>query len=93
MTNQNTHKTVSQDFLDTVKEITRKFDALKVPAHYQAVYVSYPSWEDTSPIYKTKEEAEQWLSKSMAWSGRPNDWGYINEVILDRPVAAESEAV
>jgi len=43
---------------------------------YTAIHISYPNWENESPHYQTREEAEAWLKREKS---HPKDWGYVRE--------------
>ena len=46
---------------------------------YQAVFVSDPKWEELSPLFERKDDAEKWLNRQIMWSGKPRDGGYVME--------------
>lgn len=42
---------------------------------YRAIHISYPDWEDASPLFYTEEAAQKWLAGRIDASKR--DWGYL----------------
>ena len=44
---------------------------------YQAVYISYPSWEEAGPLCDTEKDAQDWLDWKLANRYSKDDWGYM----------------